>query len=247
MITHGHTSGRGRLQVHLHGSLDFEAVLHLQRKLVYQLSEPGEGAALILCEHSPIITVGRHGSAGQISGSLDEFAARRWPVRWVARGGGVILHLPGQLAIYPVLPLARLNLDLDDYMRRLHQIIVTVLHDFSVDACTQSHHAGVWVGSRLIAAIGVAVRHGITTFGASLNIDPDLLPYRLLKEPMTSLVRERRGPLRTAMVRERLVEQFRDGFGFADVDLIFPKNVASGGCEPPVGATKQGAYTPRSP
>ena len=38
---------------------------------------------------------------------------------------------------------------------------------------------------------------------------------------MTSLERERRGPLRTAMVRERLLEHFAAQFGFTRTTLFF--------------------------
>jgi hypothetical protein len=39
---------------------------------------------------------------------------------------------------------------------------------------------------------------------------------------MTSLARERRGPLRPQLVRERLLEHFTARFGIGRVDLIFP-------------------------
>ena len=67
-----------------------------------------DSACLILCEHPPLITVGRQGSRGHIRFDTEELFVRGWPVRWVNRGGGCLLHLPGQLAIYPILPLARL-------------------------------------------------------------------------------------------------------------------------------------------
>lgn len=228
----GTTSGRGRLRVHLLGSLDFDAVVQLQRGLVYELA--GEGAALILCEHPPLITIGRHGSPGHIRLTTEELASRRWPVRWVSRGGGTILHLPGQLAIYPILPLNRFALDVPDYVAGFQQILLRLLADFDVVGSTRTDQAGVWVGDRLIAAIGVAVRQQMTTFGASLNVDPDLLPFRWVQSglgdelPMTSLARERRGPLRAALVRQRLVEHFREGFGFDEADVIFPGAMEAG-------------------
>jgi lipoyl(octanoyl) transferase len=218
---------RGRLRVHLLGSLDFDAALRLQRALVYQFSGRAPGAALILCEHPPLITVGRHGSPGHIRAGRDELASRGWPVRWVSRGGGTVLHVPGQLAVYPVLPLAPLGLDVRGYLRSLQQVLVAVVDDFGILATTRPDEAGVWVGPRLIAAVGVAVRQQVTTFGACLNIDPDLTLFRLVQcgtrddGPMTSLARERRGPLRPALVRQRLVEHFRDEFGFDQADVLF--------------------------
>ena len=222
----GEAGGRAPLRTYLLGSLEFDQALALQRGLVYQLSG-GAPAALILCEHPPLITVGRHGGPGQIHAGPGELASRGWAVRWVPRGGGAVLHLPGQLAVYPVLPLGRLGLGVAAYIELLQEVLVAVLDDFGVSGQTRAGQAGVWVGRRPIAAVGVAVRHGVSTFGAVLNIDPDLTLFRLVEAgapgdgPMTSLARERRGPPRAALVRQRLLEHFAGRFGFGETDLVF--------------------------
>src|SRR5207248_360546 len=86
--------------------------------------------------------------------------------------------------------------------------------------------AGVWANGRLLAHVGVAVREWVTYFGATLNVHPDLEPFRRLQitgpgePPMTSLAREHRDPVRDAMVRQRLVEAFARHFGFARTSLF---------------------------
>src|SRR5262245_11387297 len=81
------------LQAYLLGTVEFEAALALQRRLVYQVSgEPGS-AAVVMCEHPPLITVGRQGSWSHIHLEPEELRARHWRVRWVNRGGGCLLHL----------------------------------------------------------------------------------------------------------------------------------------------------------
>jgi lipoyl(octanoyl) transferase len=220
------TAGDTALQAYLLGPVDFDAALALQRLLVYQMTGDRAAAALLLCEHPPLITVGRQGSRAHILYEPEELHARRWPVRWVNRGGGCLLHLPGQLAVYPVLPLDRLGLGLRAYLDRLQGVLVDLLADFSLRAETRPGRPGVWVGGRPIAAVGVAVRHWVTYYGAALNVNPDLVPFRRVRclgpgeEPMTSLERERRGPLRPALVRERLLEHFADRFGFGRVSLF---------------------------
>jgi lipoyl(octanoyl) transferase len=145
-------------------------------------------------------------------------------VRWVGRGGGAILHLPGQLAVYPVLPLGRLGIDVGEHLRRLHGCLLDVLDDFGVRGETRPGEAGLWVADRQIAAVGVALRQQVTTFGATLNVDPDLTLFRHLGAgaAYTSLARERRGPARPQLVRQRLVEHFVARFGFDGVDLVYP-------------------------
>jgi lipoyl(octanoyl) transferase len=215
------------LQVYLLGSVEFEAALALQRRLVYHVAGNRSAAALILCEHPPLITVGRQGSWAQILYEPEELQARRWTVRWVNRGGGSLLHLPGQLAIYPILALDQLGLAVPAYLDQLHDLIADVLGEFSIEASQNAGMADVWVGARPIAGIGVAVRHWVSYYGAFLNVNPDLHLLRHVRyggadaEPMTSLERERRGPLRPSLVRERLIERFADRFRFTRTALFF--------------------------
>jgi lipoyl(octanoyl) transferase len=214
------------LQVYLLGTLDFETALRFQRRLQYDVSGDRNQAVLIVCEHTPVITVGRHGSHAHILCSPAEMRARQWSVRWVNRGGGCLLHAPGQLAVYPIFALDRLGLTIPEYLERLHEVIRTLLADFNVESQARTTRPGLWTGTRPLAAVGVSVRDWVSYFGAWINVNPDLEPFRWLRwggtadQPMTSLVRERRGPVHMALVRERLIEHMRDGFGFSRVALF---------------------------
>ncbi len=214
-------AGDSALQVYLLGAVDFEAALALQRRLVYEVAGDRKRAALILCEHPPLITVGRQGSWAHILCEPEELRARRWQVRWVNRGGGCFLHTPGQLAVYPILALDAFALSVQAYLDRLHAALLAVLADFSVEGSTRPGKPGVWAGGRLLASVGISVRDYVAYYGAALNVNPALMAYRLVRcggageEPMTSLERERRGPVRPAHVRERLVEHFAARFPFA--------------------------------
>ena len=59
-------AGEPVLQAYLLGAVDFEAVLALQRRLVYEIAGDRRRAALVLCEHPPLVTVGRHGSRAHL-------------------------------------------------------------------------------------------------------------------------------------------------------------------------------------
>jgi lipoyl(octanoyl) transferase len=215
------------LQAYLLGTVSFDAALALQRLLVYQTTGDRACSTLLFCEHPPLITVGRHGSRAHILFEPEELQNRGWPVRWVNRGGGCVLHLPGQMIVCPILALDRFGLGITTYLERLQEVVLAVLDDFSIRGATQSGRPGVWVNGRLIASVGVAVRNWVAYYGLAFNINPDLHPFRLVRcdplsrEPMTSLVRERRGPLRTSMVRERFLEHFAEQFGFGRTSLFF--------------------------
>jgi lipoyl(octanoyl) transferase len=222
------------LRVYLLGATDFEAALALQHALADQVAHDRRASALVLCEHGPLITVGRNGGPGDIRCDHRELQARGWRVRWVNRGGGCLLHLPGQLSAYPILPLDRLGLGVEAYLAQLHRVVLAVLNDFNVRGEARPGQPGVWVGDRAIAAVGVAVRDWVAYHGLALNVEPDLVPFRMVRTgapadgPMTSLARERRGPLRPALARERFVEHFTRVFGFADPDVFFSHPALSG-------------------
>jgi lipoyl(octanoyl) transferase len=215
------------LQVYLLGSVEFEAALALQRLLAFQLTDDSTSAALILCEHPPLITVGRQGSRDHILFEPEELRARRWRVRWVNRGGGCLLHLPGQLAIYPIVPLNRMALSVQTYLEKLQAVLVALIADFNIKGTGNQEMAGLWVDKRMIASLGVAVRDWVAYFGAVLNVNPNLNLIRQVRTgavgdgPMTSIERERRGPLRPSLVRERLIEHFAAQFSFERTSLFF--------------------------
>jgi lipoyl(octanoyl) transferase len=214
------------LQVYLLGTVDFDELLRWQRRLVYEVSGDRSRAVLILCEHPPHISVGRDGSREHIGYEPHELATREWPIRWVNRGGGCLLHQPGQLAVYPILPLDRLGLDLRAYLDRLHGVLLDVITNMEVPAAVRPGRAGVFVDGRLLAHVGVAVREWVTYFGAAVNVHPDLEPFRRVlvagpgEPPMTSLARERRDAVRDAAVRQWLVESFARLFGFTRTSLF---------------------------
>jgi lipoyl(octanoyl) transferase len=222
------------LQVYLLGQVDFAAALFLQRHLASQAAGDSSRSALILCEHAPLITIGREGSRAQVLYEPEELTLRGWPIRWVNRGGGCLLHLPGQMAIYSILPLDRLGLGLQEYLARLHQVVIDVLGDCTVTADTRPAQPGIWVGPRPVAHVGVAVCDWVSYYGAALNVHPDLEPFRHVRTnrddpPMTSLERERHGSLRASMVRERVVEHFAARFDFGRTSLFFHHPVLDSG------------------
>jgi lipoyl(octanoyl) transferase len=214
------------LQAYLLGSVEFGAALDLQRLLAYQVAGNRDQAVLILCEHPAHITIGRQGSRAHVLYGPEELRVRGWRVRWVNRGGGTWLHVPGQLAVYPILPLDRLGLDIPEYLQRLRTVLAATLDDFSLRGVTEVGPAGLQVGGRLVADCGVAVRDWVSYYGAALNVNPDLELFRQIRcgvppTTATSIERERRGPLRSALIRERLLEHFAAHFGFSRTSLFF--------------------------
>ena len=217
-------SGRA-LSVHLLGTLEFDAFLALQRRLVYEAGGDRSAGALILCDHPPGITVGREGSRAHIRPSPEELHTRGWPVRWVGRGGGVMLHAPGQVACYPVLSLEAIDRTVSAFVADLQEIILELLRDHDLVGTIDPDRPGVRVNGRRIAHIGVAVHDNVTAFGLVINVDPDLEAFRHVRcdgdaISMTSLQREAAGRVRISGVRQRLSELVAGRFGFERVSVF---------------------------
>jgi lipoyl(octanoyl) transferase len=212
------------LQVYLSSVVDFHVALQLQQRWVYEAPEDG-CARLLLCEHPPILTVGRHGSHAHYR--LDEYEQRYRPleVAWLNRGAGCWLQTPGQLAIYPVFPLNRLGFGLGEYLVGLRRALELTLSEFDLHCETRRGSSELWANGRPIGSIGVAVRDWVTYHGAVLNLNPLLHEFRDIRTgkdhpPMTSLQRECRRPVRASLVRELIVEHLAAIFGFVRTMLF---------------------------
>lgn len=208
------------LEVYLLGTVDFDEVQTLQRRLVYDLGER-PGAALILCEHPPTIGVGRSGSRAHIRADDEELRSMDLPVRWVNRGGGCVLHLPGQLVAYLILPLPAFGLDLKRYVDGLHRLLIDVLAEFDLTGTTRSGSPGVFLGTgtNRVATVGVAVGRWIASHGFTINVGAYLGPFRLIDEPgvpsirATSMEAWRQRPTPMAKVREAVIRRVEAAFG----------------------------------
>ena len=206
------------LAVHLLGTVDFDACLALQQRLVYEASGARGGPITVLiCEHPASITIGRHGSAADVQIDSAELAARGLGVRWVNRGGGAVLHLPGQLAVYPVIPLERCGWTVGEYLARLQRgLCDAILETGCYHATLRPGRHGVWGRTGPLAVVGAAVKNWVSYFGAYVNVCPAMqLVERVVSDaacrtPMSSLLVERQQPVRMSGFRERLARRLAE-------------------------------------
>ena len=213
------------LRVYLLGLIDFDACLSLQNRLLYEAGESQTArASLVVCEHPPLITVGRSGSRSHLLGDISELKARQIDVRWVNRGGGCWVHVPGQLAVYPIVPLQSCGFGVGQYVERLERALVDVAAEFRISAATRQGGCGLWSRQGQLASIGVAVRRWTTYYGFQINVCPRLEAFRLVRgwpagDRASSFSAERQRLVNPASVREAVVRKLAEHLGFSGYHL----------------------------
>jgi lipoate-protein ligase B len=156
------------------GHANYLEVLDLQRELVKLRQEQRIPDTLLLVEHEPVITLGRHGSRSNILSSPEELASQGINVHQVERGGDVTYHGPGQLVAYPIVHLTQRELSIRGFVDSLEETLILVLADFGIKAGREPQHRGVWVEDLKVAALGVAVRRWVSFHGFALNVSPNM-------------------------------------------------------------------------
>jgi lipoyl(octanoyl) transferase len=202
------------------GLVDFDACLALQHRLVFEAGGRRDGRiTLLVCEHPELITVGRGGSRAHIHCEPKELVSQQIEVRWVNRGGGVVMHAPGQLAVYPIVPLEWHGLSAGDYLSRLQGGILDTLAELGVVAQPRARQHGLWGRSGQLVALGAAVRNWTSYFGAYINVSPAMQLCRLVtSDPIShsqvgSLVAERQQPVKMTSVREAVLRHVTAALG----------------------------------
>lgn len=187
---------------HWLGRLDYHAGAERQRALRDRLLAGDAGArCLLLLEHSPVITLGRHARAANVVAGRDALARHGVEVVTTDRGGDVTYHGPGQLMVYPV---ARLRGDVVGFLAGLAGALAQVAARLGVPGARwRRDPAGLWLPgadpaapAAKLAACGIHLRRGAVTHGFAFNVCTPPEAWRWivpcgLSAPVTSVAEER--------------------------------------------------------
>lgn len=178
------------------GRRDYAEVWKLQKQLVGERIRDQVPDALVLVEHPPVVTLGRHRQPDAFTSLSSE---RDVPLYEIERGGQATYHGPGQLVGYPILKLDAERRDLHRYLRDLEAVLMQALDDFGIPTQRSEGATGVWTSdrpSRKLASIGIAVRRWVTYHGFALNVSTDLRDFQIISpcgfnpEVMSSMTQE---------------------------------------------------------
>ncbi|MDF0606158.1 lipoyl(octanoyl) transferase LipB [Neisseriaceae bacterium TC5R-5] len=127
---------------------------------------------LWIVEHPPVYTQGLAGKPEHLLHAGDI------PVVHTDRGGQITYHGPGQLVVYLLLDVKRLNMGVRQLVRHIEQAIIDMLAELGIQAHGDIDAPGVYVGDAKIAALGLRIKNHASYHGLSFNIDMDLSPFK---------------------------------------------------------------------
>ncbi len=200
---------------------------------------------LLFQENYPVITLGRGTQEKNLLRTATELATMGISLTAVSRGGDISYHGPGQLIVSPILHLDQYVRDAHQYVRCLEQVVINLLADYDLKGIRIKGRSGVWVtepGSaeeKKIAALGIAVSHGVTLHGLSLNVNPNLdhfkaiIPCGIDDKGVTSLVACGGPTLPLPKLRDQFIAAFDAMFGTA---TTAPHEERDGIPQPPAGS-----------
>jgi lipoyl(octanoyl) transferase len=175
----------------------YSEVWDLQKEIFQKLIDGQGKDTLILCEHSPVYTLGRVTEKENILFSDEELKKIGAEKFEIERGGDVTFHGPGQLVGYPLLNLSHFKEDLGWYLRALEETIILTLKEYSIQGFRIPGKTGVWVGEKnneeKICAIGIKTSRWCTMHGFAFNVNTDLsyfdriIPCGIADKKVTSL------------------------------------------------------------
>lgn len=171
---------------------------------------------LWLLEHPPVFTQGVAGKAEHV------LNPREIPVVQTDRGGQVTYHGPGQLMIYTLFDLHRLQLGARSFVCALENIIIDALANLNIEASGKREAPGIYVKNTKIASIGLRIRKGKTYHGIALNVENDLTPFQYINPcgfkglEMTRIVDHVDANL--PQIQEQLLPYFLKHFSYSNVE-----------------------------
>ena len=150
------------------GVVNYHETLELMKS---HIKEENFSNEIWLLEHPPIFTLGTAADKNHVLNPKDI------PVVQSDRGGEVTYHGPGQLVIYFLLDVKRLNFGPKKLVSTIQNFVKDLLATISIDCNFIKGAPGLYVDKKKIASIGLRISKGKSYHGISLNYDMDLSPF----------------------------------------------------------------------
>lgn len=205
------------------GFIDYKEAWDLQKEIFNQKVTEKTEDVLLLLEHPNTYTLGKTADKLNLRGSKDYLNSNKISVYEIDRGGDITYHGPGQIVGYPIIDLNNWFRDTHKYLRALEEIIIKTCSEYGLVCERKPKYTGVWLNDKKIAAIGIKVSRWITMHGFAFNVNTDLnlfsgiIPCGIQDKTVTSLKNELKREIHIHEVKEKLMRNFSDVFGYTEI------------------------------
>ena len=200
------------------GRTEYVDALQRQKMLLNERIQNQVPDTIVFTEHEPIFTLGmRRGAEQHLVWSEAQRKKAGVELYQSNRGGDITYHGPGQIIAYPIISLSQRK-DLHAYLRDLEEVVIRTLKRYDLHAARREGMTGIWIETRKICALGVAVKSWVTYHGLALNVDPDLshfsgiIPCGITDGTVTSMSAEMNQIIDLLEVKSRLAVEFQEVF-----------------------------------
>jgi lipoyl(octanoyl) transferase len=210
------------------GKIEYADALCIQteafQKLIdAKIRKQSAESVFFLCEHLPVITLGKNGLVSNLLASESMLEAQGISLYKTNRGGDITFHGPGQITGYPVFDLESFGLGLRQYVETIEELIIRFLTIYGIRGERLPGANGVWLEpdtgrARKICAIGIKSSRFVTMHGFALNINTDLHYFSLINpcgfkdKGVTSLSKELDREINIELCKTQLVTLFAEMF-----------------------------------
>ncbi len=220
------------------GLIDYKACWDYQEELFQQVvavklsnrdipqqDQQQTQSTLLFCEHPHVYTLGKSGHENNLL--VDEEGLRQINATYykINRGGDITYHGPGQLVGYPILDLDNFFTDIHLYLRKLEEVIISVMAEYGLKGDRYPGYTGVWLDpqdderARKICAMGVRASRWVTMHGWAFNVNTNLdyfskiVPCGIDDKAVTSMQQELGREVNMEEVKKLTAHYFEQEFG----------------------------------
>lgn len=117
------------------GCCSYQPALKRQQDCWLQVLATRSMGFVLGVEHSNVVTLGKRGNhAMDVMFPEAELSGRDFEIVRTDRGGQATIHTPGQLVIYPILPLREMGFTVSSYVQLLLSVSIEVLAAYGIAA-----------------------------------------------------------------------------------------------------------------
>ncbi len=212
------------------GLIEYASAYRFQQELASHRRFGETSDTVLLAEHFPAVTVGQGAVFEPWSAAWKELEEHDGlEIHEVDRGGGLAVHAPGQLMVYPIFDLQKKHWHLAEYLNILQAVMLACLENFGIDGHVHGQWDGVYAYGKQLGQLGVSVRHHICYHGFSMNVDPDINYFDLpaledeLEVEVGAITEFATRPVTMALTKQQIIRSLRE---LCELDIIEQERVS---------------------